>query len=257
MFINTKALVLRSVQYKESSRILTILTPEHGKLTVSARGAVRQKSRVTASVQPLAFSDMTFSKIRDRYILTESQIIEQFDELSLDLERFALAVYFAELLESLSDEDSPGSELLSLGLNALHMLCKPNERPNELIKAAFELRVMCLSGYTPMLDSCSSCGVSLNSETAANSEVHIDLYGGGVYCKSCSPSGNTTPLSQDALAACKYICTCDSKRLYSFTVGAAALLNFSATCEDYTLAQLDRGFKSLDYYYKIKESLLP
>ena len=251
MFINTKALVLRSVQYKESSRILTVLTPEHGKLTISARGATRQKSRVTASVQPLAFSDMTLSKVRDRYILTESQIIEQFDELSLDLERFALAVYFAELLESLSDEDSPGSELLSLGLNALHMLCKPNGRPNELIKAAFELRLMCLSGYTPALDSCSACG------NATSGNARMDLYGGGVYCELCTPSGDTTPLSHDALAACKYICTCDSKRLYSFTAGAAALLNFSAVCEDYTLAQLDRSFKSLDYYYKIKESLLP
>ena len=253
MFINTKALVLRSVQYKESSRILTVLTPEHGKLTVSARGAVRKTSRVTASVQPLAFSDMTLSKTRDRYLLTESQIIEQFDELSTDLERFALAAYFTELLDSLSDEDSPNPELLSLGLNALHMLCRPNERPNELIKAAFELRAMCLSGYAPALESCVDCGVSLNSETALSGKVFLDLYGGDVYCERCAPDNdNITLLSADAFAACRYICACEAKRLYSFTLEAPSLLNISAVCEGYILAQLDRKFNSLDYYYKIK-----
>ena len=244
MFINTKALVLRSVQYKESSRILTVLTPDYGKLTVSARGAVRKTSRVTASVQPLVFSDMTLSKTRDRYILTESQVIEQFDELSADLEAYSLAAYFAELLESLSDEDIPNPELLSLGLNALHVLCKPNNRANELVKAAFELRAMCLSGYAPMLDTCVNCGESITGG------AYIDLFGGGIYCKACA-SGDQTPLLSDSLAACRYICSCEGKRLYSFALEQPALQNLSAVCEAYILAQLDRNFKSLDYYYKI------
>ena len=248
MFINTKALVLRSVQYKESSRILTVLTPEHGKLTVSARGAVRKSSRVTASVQPLVFSEMTLSKTRDRYILTESQVIEQFGELSADLERYALAAYFAELLESLSDEDSPSPELLSLGLNALHVLCRDGERSVELIKAAFELRVMCLSGYAPALDTCAGCGETINGN------AFINLFGGSIYCKACADS-DTTPLHTDALSACRYVCSCDARRLYSFALDAPALQNLASVCEGYILSQLDRGFKSLDYYYKIKENL--
>ena len=248
MFINTKALVLRSVQYKESSRILTVLTPEHGKLTVSARGAVRKTSRVTASVQPLAFSDMTLSKTRDRYILTESSVIEQFDELSYDLERYAIAAYFAELLEALADEDSPSPELLSLGLNALHVLCTQSDRPVQLIKAAFELRVMCLSGYAPALDTCADCGNTVTHD------AHIDLFGGEIYCKNCTPA-DAAPLHGDALAACRYICSCDAKRLYSFALASAALQSLALVCEGYILAQLDRSFKSLDYYYKIKENL--
>ncbi len=250
MFITTKALVLRSVQYKESSRILTVLTSDHGKLTVSARGAVRKNSRVTASVQPLAFSDMTLSRTRDRYILTESQVIEQFEELSGDLERFSLAAYFAELLETLSDEDSPNPEMLSLGLNAFYMLCKSDERPDELIKAAFELRAMCLSGYAPALNSCSVCG----GETDGG--VRFDLYGGGVCCERCAQSGDILPLlCAGALAAAKYICSCESRRLYSFSIDAPALNKLSAACEGYVTAQLDRKFSSLDYYYRIKESL--
>lgn len=250
MFVTTKALVLRSVPYKESSRILTVLTPDHGKLTVSARGAVRKNSRVLASVQPLAFSDMTLSKIRDRYILTESQVIEQFEELSCDLERFALAAYFAELLEALSDEDSPNPEMLSLGLNALYILCKAGERPTELIKAAFELRAMCLAGYAPSLEACSGCGNEVTDS------VSLDIYGGGVYCNRCGTVGNTLPeLNADALLAAKYVCSCDSGRLYSFRLDMPSLKSFSLAFEGYVLAQLDRKFKSLDYYYNIKESL--
>ncbi|MDR0905938.1 MAG: DNA repair protein RecO [Oscillospiraceae bacterium] len=213
MYTTTRALVLRSVAYKESSRILTVLTDSDGKLTVSAQGAMRKNSRVAPAVQPLVFSEMTLSKNRDRYALTEAHVIEQFAELSLDLARFALAAYFAELLETVSDEDSPSAELLPLGLNALHILAV-GDKPVELVKAAFELRLMCLAGFAPEVD-----------------ELRADA---------------------DTLAAIRYITSCDAKRLYAFELEKPKTL--AKIAESYVTAQLERGFGSLEYYKKFGEN---
>ncbi|MDR1065708.1 MAG: DNA repair protein RecO [Oscillospiraceae bacterium] len=220
MYHTTKALVLRSSQYKESSRILTVLTADSGKLTVAARGAMRKNSRVMAAVQPLAFSEMTLFGARDRWTLTEAHIIEQFDELPRDLKRLALGIYFAELLEAVSDEDSQNPEMLPLGLNALYAL-SAGDRPAELIKPAFETRLMCLAGYFPLLSELKISGVGFLDEVDA-----------------------------DTFSALSYIVSCPAKKLYSFDLRSpGALVRVS---EDYILSQLDRRFGALDYYNSVK-----
>jgi DNA repair protein RecO (recombination protein O) len=110
MYINTTGLVLRTTDYKDSSRILTVLTSTEGKLTVSARGALRRGSRLAASAQLFAYSHMTLYHNRDRWTMTEAQTIELFSGLSSALDLLALGSYFAELLEAVSDEDSPNPE---------------------------------------------------------------------------------------------------------------------------------------------------
>ena len=135
MYINTKGLVLREVVYKETSKILTVLTPDEGRITVSAKGARRKGSRIAAATQLFAFSDMTLSHNRDRWTLTEAQCIESFSGLSDELERAALGAYFCELLEAVSDE-APNPEILSLGLNALYALGQ-EKKPEAIVKAAF------------------------------------------------------------------------------------------------------------------------
>lgn len=72
MLTTTQALVLREVQYKESDKILTVLTREAGKVTVKARGCRRKGSRMAAACQLLAYSEMTLFEYRDHYTLNEA-----------------------------------------------------------------------------------------------------------------------------------------------------------------------------------------
>ena len=91
-------LILRETAYKESSKILTILTAKNGKLTATARGALRRNSKLAAVTQLLAFSEMTLFLNRDRWTLTEARSIEQFIGLRSDVLLLSLASYFAELV---------------------------------------------------------------------------------------------------------------------------------------------------------------
>jgi len=233
-------LVLRETAYKDSSKILTILTDAEGKLTVSARGALRKNSKLSAVTQLLVFSEMTLFQSRDRWTLTEARSIEQFTGLRDDLTFLALGAYFAELIEAVSDEDSPNPELLPLILNGLYALSEKIKRP-QLVKPAFEFRLMSVSGFSPLAGSCVNCG----EESPAS--AFLDFVGGTIRCDNCAGDGGAR-LCRGALHALRYILECDPKKLFSFNLGDEALRELARAAEGYLLTHLDRGFRTLDYY---------
>ena len=170
MHIVTQGLVLRETNYKEADKILTVLTREGGKRTVKARGCRRRDSRVAASAQLLVYSEMTLFEYRDFWSMDEASSLEQFWGVRADVEKLALASYFAEVMEAVAEEGRSDPALLSLILNSLYALDKL-QKPLPLVKAAFELRLMCLAGYEPLLDACAVCGVP--APEGALSLIHI------------------------------------------------------------------------------------
>ena len=159
MDIVTNALVLRSVDYRDSDCVLTLFTENMGILTATAWGCRNRNSVLAAGCQLLCWSEMVLTKQKnlDRYKVKSATSLRDFRGIRKDLEKLALGCYFAEVAEALSLEEEPAPELLSLVLNSLHVLDRQPEKPLELVKAAFELRAMCLAGYAPALDGCAAC----------------------------------------------------------------------------------------------------
>ena len=100
MLLTTQGIILREVNYKESDKILTVLTRTGGKVTVKARGCRRKGSRLAASTQLLVYSEMTLFSYRDHYTLNEAEPLELFWGVRSDVEKVALGSYFAEVLEA-------------------------------------------------------------------------------------------------------------------------------------------------------------
>lgn len=157
MYIKTDGIVLREVAYQDSDKLLTVLTREYGKLTVRARGVRSSRSRSKAACQLLAYSEFTLLERGGRYVVTEATAKEMFPELRNDLELLSLASYFAQAADVLSPEGEENPPFVSLLLNALYALGRLG-LPQKLVKAVFELRAMCLSGYEPDLRGCAVCG---------------------------------------------------------------------------------------------------
>lgn len=242
MYKTTNGLVLRETNYKEADKILTVLTETDGKITVSARGARRKGSRIGAASQLLVYSEMTLFFYKGRWSLNEASTKELFSGLRSDLEALSLGSYFAELLEAVTDEDQPDPQIISLGLNALYAL-STGLRPKEIIKAAFEIRLMCLAGFEPALEACSVCG----EEDPA--EAMLDINGGVIYCASCRSTSDTcAPLHADSLNAMRFITGVEPKKLYSFSLGGEAVKELSKAAEAYVLAHMERNFGTLDFY---------
>lgn len=237
-----RGLVLRQTETKEADKILTVLTAEKGKVSVIARGARRKGSRLAAVSQLLAYSEMTAYESRGWYMLTEGATLQLFSGLRTDVERLALASYFAELTETVTQEGEGAEEILPLLLNALYALGELKKDPAQ-VKAAFELRLLSLAGFTPLLDGCGRCGEEL---TAGG---FLDAAEGGLVCPKCGSAGfGLLPLSAGALAAAEHVVTADPKKLYAFSLPEEDMKLFARAAESYALTQLERSFRTLDFY---------
>ncbi|WP_297232442.1 DNA repair protein RecO [uncultured Flavonifractor sp.] len=251
MHIATQGLVLREVNYKESDKILTVLTAEGGKRTVKARGCRRKNSPLAASAQLLVYSDMTLFLYQDRITLNEAESIRQFWHVKSDVELLALASYFAEVMEVVSVEGRPDPAAMSLILNSLHALDKLN-KPQALVKGAYEMKLMALEGYEPLADACAVCG------RPDPEKPMLHLSEGVLHCAACKSEvgeGTSLPLTEGALAALRHILYGDPKRLFSFQLDQAGLDCLAKVCEGFLRTQLDRGFRTLDFYHELKAGM--
>ena len=241
MYLTTKALVLRVTDYNDKDCLLTLLTPEHGKLSAKARGLRRRNSPLIAPCQLLALGEFTLFEYRGQYTVNEAQSIELFQGLRRDLCKLSLGTYFAQAAEVLSQEDTPNPELLSLTLNCLYALDKLG-KSELLVKAVFELRAASLAGYTPDLFGCQQCG--------SQEPCYLDISGGVLLCDGCkdSASGIRMPLTPAILEAMRYIVYCSSKKLFSFELSEDAVGQLSGITEAFLATQLERGFSTLDFY---------
>ena len=243
----TKGIVLRATATKEADYILNILTDTLGRIAVVAHGARRKSSRIAASCELLAFSELTLYQRGNWYYLDEASTITLFDGIRQDVELLSLASYFAEMTECVTAEDEPAPEILSLLLNSLYAL-DTLQKPQGIVKAAFELKLLALSGYEPLLDGCAVCGVHNPKEPM------FDVQQGVLLCKECAPHGGSglLPLDAGSFAAMRHVLLSEPKRMLSFSLSGETETRFAQVSESFAQAQLDRRFKTLDFYKSMK-----
>ena len=242
MYLTIQGLVLRVTQYNDTDALLTVLTKSHGKITVKARGLRRKNSNLAAACQLLAYCDFTLFEYKGMYTINEAHSIDLFQGLRSDLRRLSLGTYLAQVAEVISQEDMPTPELLSLLLNCLHSLANTS-KDERVVKAVCELRCACIAGYMPELSGCWQCGNSMPEM--------FDLSGAHpvcVRCKTLDTGGIRLPVTPGVLAAMRYICNCDGKKIFAFELGDESRKLLSDVAEGYLSTQLERGFSCLDFY---------
>lgn len=249
-------LVVRAADYGENDRMLTLLTPERGRISVCTKGTKSLKNPNSVACQPLCYSEFTVSCGNGPFVLSEASLIEQFYGLRLSLEASAAAFYAAEAAGELCPENSGSRETVSLVLNTLYRLSTVGREGKEVarevgrVKAAFELRLAALSGFSPYLSSCEECG-------SAEGSFSFEVTEGQFLCEDClakreRPSHerwySLTPTVLDAL---RYVLACPAKRLFSFTLPEEDGKLFCRICENYLAFRLERTLPSLDFYRKL------
>lgn len=241
MYLTIQAIVLRVTDYNDRDALLTVLSRDHGKLTIKARGLRRKNSPLTAPCQLLAFGEFTLFEYKGQYTINEAHSIELFSPLRRDLNKLSLGTYFAQAAEVISQEDLPNPELQSLLLNCLYALSHL-DMSEWKVKAVFELRAACLAGYMPDLFGCHNCG-NQNPD-------RFDISEGLLECHNCRTVGGgiRMPVTPTVLEAMRYICLCESKRILSFKIDPENLEKLCNLTEAYLTTQLERGFATLDFY---------
>lgn len=153
--LSTKAIILNRLDYGEADRILTLLTPDHGKLSLIARGVRRVKSKLAGGIELFSVSDITFVRGRGELgTLASSRLDTHYNKIAGDLDRVMLAYDLIKILHK-NTEDQPEVEYFALLNNAFGALNKPSVPP-AIVRAWFLSQLLYLAGHSPNLQTDNS-----------------------------------------------------------------------------------------------------
>lgn len=247
--IIVEGIVLKERSVGEQDKFIDILTGESGVIEVSVKGARKISGKSLSSTQLLAYSRFCINQRGSRLYLNSAEPIHIFYGLRSSLSGVSLASYFAEVMRFCIKPETQNGDIMRLLLNCLHYL-ETGERPEALLKAVFELRLMSEIGFMPDIVACRGCG-AFEPE-----ELFFFMGGGGFCCADCFDTGfgeDYMKIGLPALSAVRHIVLADFGRLFNFRVSEGTQQQLSALAESYALTHLERGFQTLDFYNSIKE----
>ncbi len=181
----TEALVLRLVEYSETSFIVTLYTREFGQVAGIAKGAKRPKSPFEGALDLLAICRvMLIRKSHDSLdLLTEAKLQRRFRAGARDLSRLHAGYYLVELLRELTDHGDSQPEIFDLAAEVHHQL---HEHPAPwILMARFEAQLLKLTGHFPLLQQCVGCNQMIDPN---GERKNFSLSSGGIVCPVCRTS---------------------------------------------------------------------
>lgn len=265
MLITTDGLVTRSYASGDGDHILHLVTPSMGRLSVIVKGGKKQGGRLTPITQLFTWGNYELYHKGDMYWLRGGSVLTPFYELTADLSSMALGAYLCDITSDMTGEGENAEALLRMLLNALYLI-KRGDKPHVVIKGAFELRALALSGYCPDVESCHICG------EAQPNLCYMDIMNGQMLCADCQTSLNRQrvvdeetrremlgerriicPMSASTLAAVRYVLSAPDKKIFSFDLtGTEERHAFARVAETYLLNHLERNFDTLHFYHSVR-----
>jgi DNA repair protein RecO (recombination protein O) len=150
--IRTQGIVLSRTDYGEADRILTLLTPDRGKLRLMARGVRRAKSKLAGGIELFSTSDITYMQGRGEIgTLISARLVRYYDRIVKNIDRVQLGYELIKMLNR-ATEDEPEAGYFELLEQAFHALDQ-DMIDAELIRLWFEARLLRLAGHTPNLQT--------------------------------------------------------------------------------------------------------
>lgn len=250
-----EAIILRRTDFGEADRLLTLITPNLGKLRAIAKGARKPSSRKSGHVELFSHSTLLLAKGRELDIITQAETIEAFMPLRASLERLGYAYYLGELVDRFSEEGNENIPLFDLLLHALRWL-GDDTNPPDLLARFFELRLLQNVGYRPQLFHCVNCGVPIEPmENLFSAEA------GGVIDPICSETQrdkmaehgwDIRPISLNALKVLRFLQTREFETVRVLQLSPEVLLEVESLMHHYISHHLERNLKSVDFLYRLR-----
>jgi len=197
--VSTRALILQTFPYSDTSKIVRFLSAEVGVRSVIAKGALRPRSRFGGLLEPFAEGDAQFflKEGRDLHTLTGFDLTRSRQAIGRNLTAFAGCSLMAELaLRFGTDEPQPA--LFHAIRGALERVIAPDSTGAAAAALTGVWQIVAILGYEPQLDGCVVCARAVS----ADEPTRFDMVAGGVACTTCRPTGRLVdPVTRDSVAA--------------------------------------------------------
>lgn len=199
---NVRAVVLKSLKYRDSDKIFTLLSKEKGKISAIGRGVRKISSRRNGNLDTLNLVSANIHEDRVGYkSIEEVKTIESFKNLKKDFGKSVKAYYLLELVHKSIEEGESVTEVFNLLVKCLKALEK-NSYSGDLYVSYFEINFMKMLGYQMNFEKCGVCGRKLDDSWKKH---YFNVENGGIECGDCSKIG--VNISKNAVLSLNRIST--------------------------------------------------
>ena len=245
----TKAIVIRSMDFSESDKIVTFFTRDFGKLRGIAKGAKRTKKRFGSTLELFSYVNLIFF---DKGNLGLARInscysIESHMEICKDIKKVAYGSYFIELVNGLVGEKEKNDGIFDLLVDSLFLISC--QKFDEEIVRIFEIRLLSLLGYQPQLEQCLICAYKLSGKE----KFWFSPVKGGILCNRCSHGlKKLSPISLGTLRILLLARDMDLKKIHRIVFSSQALKESEDALTSFIYYQTGKQLNSMKFLKKIQ-----
>ncbi|NLX76119.1 MAG: DNA repair protein RecO [Clostridiaceae bacterium] len=244
-YVKTRGMVVREVKVGDYDKILTVVTEDLGRISVSARGVRRSGNRCSAGTQIFSYCDWVLYKGKNTYILNSCEIINSFYEIRQDMTLLAHAAYMLQLIHDTSYENQPAKDRLTVLLHALENLLQKNRTPS-LVTRVFALKTVQLMGYVPIVSGCCLC------ETRETDNIYFSFERCGFVCEECVAGlNNVVPVKTGAAKALIYVLCAEPRKAFGFELAPDVLKNFIEIVDRYVDDRLEKKYSKMNFLQEL------
>jgi len=248
----TEAIVLKRLDFGEADRILTLYTPDRGKVQAIAKGVRRIASRKSGHVELFTHTGLLLAEGRNLDVVTQAETVRAFRRIREDLIRTTYAYHIAELVDRFTQEGVESPATFDLLRDALAALTEA-EDPS-LVARFFEVKLLGYLGFRPQLFECVRCGEALQAEGNAFSPN-----AGGVLCPGCFPrQADAVALTEPSFRVLRFLQTRDWAVVRRVQLTAATRGTLERVMHAYICHLLEQDLRSaslLDHLRSVADEL--
>ena len=234
--IKTKGIILAQNNMGDNDKMVTLLTPDLGKIGCAAKGARRPKSALMSGTQFLCFGEFLIYKGVSSYSINSCEPIEIFYNIRLDVDKLKYAAEIAKIVNDVTDENQNTYKVLQLTLNTIYMISESDKDLN-LILSIFKLRLLSIIGFRPIIEKCASC----DEKEKLN---YFSLRDNGLKCTPCAKSDKSAiQLSDTTVKAIKYIIWAEPKKIFSFDMSEKNKMELKLLTKTYLNKCLEKEYE--------------
>ena len=222
MIITTEAVILRAIRYGDSSKIVTVFTRDHGRISVIAKGALGNKPRFGAALELMALSAIVYyhKESRDVQTLSHADAINTFRGLQSDGRRLVLGFAVIEYIHAVIHGGEQHRELFMLLVKTLGALDTAT-RNSVNILMRFLVDFCSELGFSLDTSHCTRCRVDLHDETATGAAMILAVNEGAFACPKCATKIPGTPVSSQIFKGLQWLRDVDFSSLETLTITPA------------------------------------
>lgn len=229
----TEGIILRRRNLGEADSVLTVFARREGKFDAIARGIRKARSRMGGHLEPLTRTRMMLAQGRTFDVFTQAETLDPYRAFREDLDRGAVAIYCAELVDAFTAEHEQQDDLYRLVVDLFSAM--DEGAPLHVVRF-FEVQLLSLAGYELQTDACAICGERLVAE-----ETLLSAESGGLVCRSCrSAAGTGRLVSVTAVKVLRYARTASMADFAAVRIDGLLAREIESTLADVIRFVLER-----------------